>query len=156
MTFSLASPSFAHGEEIPRRHTCQGQDLSPRLEWSGAPPGTRAFALIVEDPDAPDPQAPRTIWSHWVLYDLPASVSALDEGVRDLPAGTHEGVNDWKRSGYGGPCPPIGRHRYFHRLFALERALGDLQRPTRLVLLDAMQGRVLAQAELVGTYQKQQ
>lgn len=155
MTFTLTSPSFAHEDEIPRRHTCQGQDLSPRLEWSGAPPGTRAFALIVEDPDAPDPQAPRTIWSHWVLYDLPASVCALDEGVRDLPAGTREGVNDWKRSGYGGPCPPIGRHRYFHRLFALERLLGDLRRPTRLVLLDALQGHVLAQAELIGTYQKQ-
>lgn len=156
MTFSLGSPSFAHGDEIPRRHTCEGQDLSPRLEWSGAPEGTRAFALIVEDPDAPDPLAPRTIWSHWVLYDLPQSASALDEGVRELPAGTREGVNDWKRSGYGGPCPPIGRHRYFHRLFALERALGDLHRPTRLVLLDALQGHVLAQAELIGTYQKHQ
>jgi hypothetical protein len=156
MALTLSSPSFGPGAELPRRHTCEGQDVSPRLEWSGAPAGTRALALIVEDPDAPDPLAPRTIWSHWVLYDLPGSTSALEEGVRSLPAGTREGLNDWKRTGYGGPCPPIGRHRYFHKLFALDAPLGDLGRPTRLQLLDAMQGHVLAQTELMGTYQKHQ
>ena len=156
MPFTLTSPSFGPGAEIPRRHTCEGQDVSPALQWAGAPEGTRAFALIVDDPDAPDPQAPRTVWAHWLLYDLPADTSALAEGVRALPAGTREGLNDWKRTGDGGPCPPIGRHRYFHKLYALDAPLGDRGRPTRLVLVDALQGHVLAQAELIGTYQKHQ
>jgi len=156
MALTLSSPSFGPGAEMPRRHTCEGQDVSPPLEWTGAPEGTRSFALIVDDPDAPDPQAPRTVWAHWLLYDLPAGTSVLAEGLRDVPAGTHEGLNDWKRTGYGGPCPPIGRHRYFHKLFALDALLGNLGQPTRLVLLDALQGHVLAQAELIGTYQKHQ
>lgn len=156
MTLTLTSPAFAPGGEIPSLHTCEGRDVSPRLEWSGAPLSTQSFALIVDDPDAPDPKAPQMTWVHWVLYDLPASADALPEGVRpaDLPAGTREGKNDWRRTGYGGPCPPIGRHRYFHKLYALDAALSDLGEPTKAQLEQAMKGHVLAQAELVGTYQK--
>jgi Raf kinase inhibitor-like YbhB/YbcL family protein len=157
MDFTLTSPSFAPGGEIPPHHTCEGPDLSPTLIWSGAPAGTKSFALIVDDPDAPDPAAPRMTWVHWVLYDLPPGASELPEGVTTaaLPAGTREGVNDWQRTGYGGPCPPIGRHRYIHKLYALDAALGDLGRPTKADLERAMAGHVLARAELVGTYQKQ-
>jgi hypothetical protein len=153
---TLTSPSFTPGGEIPVRHTCEGEDVSPALAWSGAPEGTRSFVLVVDDPDAPDPRAPRTIWVHWVLYNLPADADSLTEGVRlqDLPAGTLQGRNDWKRTGYGGPCPPIGRHRYFHKLYALDTVLPDLGEPTKAQLEKAMEGHVLARAELVGTYEK--
>lgn len=154
MSFTLTSPAFPPGGEIPVRHTCEGADLSPPLQWSGLPAGTRSLALIVADPDAPDPAAPRMTWVHWVLYNLPPQAGGLPEGVRELPPGTREGLNDWQRSGYGGPCPPIGRHRYFHWLYALDTTLPDLGRPTRAELERAMQGHVLARAELIGTYQK--
>jgi Raf kinase inhibitor-like YbhB/YbcL family protein len=132
MTLSLNSPAFAPNGDIPKEYTCDGKDLAPPLEWSGAPAGTKSFALIIDDPDAPDPKAPKTTWVHWVLYDIPASVTALPKAAtKDLPAGTREGVNDWKRTGYGGPCPPIGRHRYFHKLYALDVPLGDLGRLRR-------------------------
>jgi hypothetical protein len=112
--------------------------------------------LIVDDPDAPDPKAPKTTWVHWVLYNIPPTVEGLAEGVQaaDLPAGTKEGLNDWKRSGYGGPCPPVGRHRYFHKLYALTDVLTDLGRVTKARLEQAMQGKILEQAELIGTYQR--
>jgi len=157
MSLKLTSPAFAPGGEIPRQHTCEGRDVSPRLEWSSLPPGTKSLALIVDDPDAPDPKAPQRTWVHWVLYNLPPSARALDEGAAEgvLPAGTLEGTNDWKRTGYGGPCPPIGRHRYFHKLYALDAQLPDLERPTKAQLEAAMKGHVLGQAELVGTYEKQ-
>ncbi len=151
----LTSTAFADHGPIPTKYTCEGQDIAPPLAWGGAPAGTRSFALIVDDPDAPDPAAPRMTWVHWVLYDLPASAHALPEGGRPLPAGTREGLNDWHRTGYGGPCPPIGRHRYFFKLYALDTALGDLQLPSKAKLEQAMRGHVLAHAELVGTYQKQ-
>jgi Raf kinase inhibitor-like YbhB/YbcL family protein len=156
MTLSLRSPAFPPSGEIPKECTCDGQDVSPPLEWSGAPTGTKSFALIVDDPDAPDPKAPKTTWVHWVLYDIPASATALPKAAtaKSLPAGTHEGVNDWKRTGYGGPCPPIGRHRYFHKLYALDASLGDLGRPTKAALERAMQAHILAKAELIGTYQR--
>ncbi|MCL4802625.1 MAG: YbhB/YbcL family Raf kinase inhibitor-like protein [Burkholderiales bacterium] len=154
MTLKLTSAAFAHGGEIPRKHTCDGQDVSPPLAWTGVPPGAKSLALIVDDPDAPDPAAPKMTWVHWVLYDLPAAATGLAEGVRQLPPGAREGLNDWKRTGYGGPCPPIGRHRYFHKLYALDAALGDLGRPTKAKLEAAMRGHVLAQAELVGSYRK--
>lgn len=150
----LTSTAFASHGEIPAKYTCEGEDLAPPLAWSGAPAGTRSFALIVDDPDAPDPAAPKMTWVHWVLYDLPPSVHALPEGGRPLPPGAREGRNDWKRTGYGGPCPPIGRHRYFFKLYALDAPLGDLKTPTKAALEAAMRGHVLAQAELVGTYQK--
>ena len=156
MAFSLTSPSFAPGGEIPALHTCEGKDRSPALAWAEAPAGTKSLALVVDDPDAPDPAAPRMTWVHWVLYDIPPTAGGLPEGVRgaDLPPGTREGVNDWKRTGYGGPCPPIGRHRYFHKLHALDTVLPDLGRPTKADLEKAMAGHVLARAELMGTYQK--
>jgi Raf kinase inhibitor-like YbhB/YbcL family protein len=156
MAFSLKSSVFESGGAIPRRYTCQGDDVSVPLEWDGAPSGARTFALIVDDPDAPDPAAPRVVWTHWVLYNIPAAAKILKEAVKpnELPPGTLEGLNDWKRTGYGGPCPPIGRHRYFHKLYALDAELPDLGEPNKGALERAMQGHVLAQAELIGTYQK--
>ena len=156
MTLTIHSTAFAEGAEIPVRHTCEGADVSPPLEWSGAPARTKTFALIVDDPDAPDPAAPKMTWVHWVLHDLPPSATGLPEGVASaaLPAGTHQGRNDWKRTSYGGPCPPIGRHRYFFKLYALDAPLGDLGSPTKPRLEDAMKGHVLAEARLMGTYQK--
>jgi Raf kinase inhibitor-like YbhB/YbcL family protein len=151
----LGSPDFTPGGEIPRRHTCEGEDLAPALQWSGVPAQARSLALIVDDPDAPDPAAPQRTWVHWVLFDLPPSATGLPQGGRPLPAGTREGLNDWRRSGYGGPCPPIGRHRYFFKLYALDRTLGALARADKAAVESAMRGHVLAQAELVGTYRKQ-
>ena len=155
-TFSLSSPSFEHEHEIPERFTCEGADVSPALSWSGLPPGTRSLALIVDDPDAPDPAAPRRTWVHWVVHDIPASATELPEnaGARGLPSGARVGKNDWSKARYGGPCPPIGRHRYFFKLFALDRELGDLGQPTRAELETAMRGHVLGHAVLMGTYQK--
>jgi Raf kinase inhibitor-like YbhB/YbcL family protein len=150
----LTSSAFEPGGEIPAVHTCQGDDLSVPLAWSGVPEGTKSLALIVDDPDAPDPAAPKMTWVHWVLYDLPPDCAGLSAGVKELPRGTREGQNDWKRTGYGGPCPPIGRHRYFHKLYALEIVLPDLGRPTKDQLLAAMEGHVLAAGELIGTYRK--
>lgn len=156
MSLTLTSPAFRHGDAIPARHTCQGEDLSPQLVWRGVPAGTHSLVLIVDDPDAPDPKAPKMTWVHWVLYNLPPEATGLPEGVAagKLPAGTLQGVNDWHRTGYGGPCPPIGRHRYFHKLYALDAKLPDLKQPDKAALEQAMHGHVLAQAELVGTYQK--
>jgi len=156
MALTLTSPAFSHNGSIPREYTCEGVDVSPALSWSGIPDGTKSLALIVDDPDAPDPKAPRTVWVHWVLYNLPPSAEGLPRDVQDLPAGARQGLNDWKRSGYGGPCPPIGRHRYFHKLYALDTVLPDLGEPTKSRLLEAMEGHVLAETELVGTYQKGQ
>lgn len=156
MSLSITSPAFVHQGEIPTRFTCEGADVSPALAWSGLPAGTQSLALIVADPDAPDPAAPRMTWVHWVLYNLPPTASGLPEAVRpaELPAGTLEGINDWRRTGYGGPCPPIGRHRYFHKLYALDAVLPDLGRPTKNRLEKAMAGHILGQAELLGTYIK--
>ncbi len=156
MALTLHSPAFAPGGEIPKQFTCDGGDRSPPLEWTGAPPGARSYTFIVDDPDAPDPKAPKTTWVHWVLYDIPASVSGLPEGAdaKSLPPGTRAGTNSWNRTGYGGPCPPIGRHRYFHKLFALDTTLPDLARPTADRLQAAMKGHVLARAELVGIYER--
>ena len=156
MTFSLTSSAFAEGGEIPTRYTCEGQDASPPLAWLEPPSGTKSLALIVDDPDAPDPKAPKRTWVHWVLYNLPPTTGQLPEAVapNTLPTGTREGLNDWKRTGYGGPCPPIGRHRYFHKLYALDAVLPDLSQPSKTQLEQAMRGHVLAQAELVGTYVK--
>jgi Raf kinase inhibitor-like YbhB/YbcL family protein len=155
MALTMESPAFGAGGEIPRGHTCEGRDVSPPLAWRGEPAGTKSFAIIVDDPDAPDPKAPKMTWVHWVLYNLPVSAHELPEGAsRKLPAGARDGRNDWKRTGYGGPCPPIGRHRYFHKLYALDVQLPDLHEPTKAQLEAAMKGHVLAQAELMGTYQK--
>jgi Raf kinase inhibitor-like YbhB/YbcL family protein len=154
---TLTSPDFPNGGPIPQRCTCEGADLPPRLVWQGVPQQTRSLALIVDDPDAPDPAAPQRVWVHWVLYDVPPSTRDLPApgGPRALPAGTREGRNDWGRTGYGGPCPPIGRHRYFFKLYALETTLGDLKSPTKAALEKAMNRHVLASATLMGTYQKE-
>ncbi len=156
MFLTIVSPAFAHNGEIPRRYTCDGEDLSPSLSWSGAPGKTESLVLIVDDPDAPDPSAPKRTWVHWVLYNIPPSADGLPEGVspRALPKGTLQGLNDWKRTGYGGPCPPVGRHRYFHKLYALDVALPDLGRPDKAALEKAMKGHVIAEAQLVGTYRR--
>lgn len=156
MDLRLTSTAFADGQEIPREYTCDGSDISPPLAWEGTPPGTKSFALIVDDPDAPDPRAPKMTWVHWVLYDLPPSCTGLDAGVSasSLPAGTRRGQNDWKRSHYGGPCPPVGRHRYFHKLYALDAELPDLGVATKRMVEQAMAGHVLEEAHLVGTYQR--
>jgi Raf kinase inhibitor-like YbhB/YbcL family protein len=156
MALALVSSAFAHEGPIPKLHSCQGKDVSPALAWQGAPAGTKSFALIVDDPDAPDPKAPKMTWVHWVLYNIPADAAGLAQAVvaSALPAGTREGRNDWKRTGYGGPCPPIGRHRYFHKLYALDAVLPDLKHPTKAQLEQAMKGHVLAEAVLMGTYQK--
>ncbi len=154
MPMTLTSTAFAEGGAIPRRYTCDGADVAPPLAWAGLPEGTRSLALVVDDPDAPDPRAPRMTWVHWVLYNLPPTAAGLPEGATEstLPPGTHEGRNDWRRTGYGGPCPPVGRHRYFHKLYALDAVLPDLGTPTKARLEQALEGHVLARAELVGTY----
>jgi Raf kinase inhibitor-like YbhB/YbcL family protein len=156
MALTLSSSAFEPNGAIPREYTCDGADVSPPLAWHDVPGGANSLALVVDDPDAPDPKAPKMTWVHWVLYDIPASATGLPKAVasRDLPRGTLEGVNDWKRTGYGGPCPPRGRHRYFHKLYALDTTLGDRGPLTKARLEAAMAGHVLAQAELVGTYQR--
>jgi hypothetical protein len=156
MALTLTSAAFTHGGEIPTIHTCEGPDRSPPLAWSGIPNGAKSLVLIVDDPDAPDPKAPKMTWVHWVLYNLPAAAGGLPEAVAPsaLPAGTLEGISDYKRTGWRGPCPPIGRHRYFFKLFALGVQLPDLHHPTKARLEEAMAGHQLARTELMGTYQK--
>lgn len=156
MSLAITSPSFPHNGAIPARHTCDGLNVSPPLAWAGVPAGTKSLALIVDDPDAPDPAAPKMTWVHWVLYNIPTAANGFAEGVavKDIPAGTLQGVNDWQRTGYGGPCPPVGRHRYFFKLYALDILLPDLKHPTKAVLEKAMQGHVLAHSELIGLYQR--
>ena len=156
MSLTISSAAFAHNAAMPSLHACEGQDLPPPLAWSDVPAGTKSFALIVDDPDAPDPAAPRTTWVHWILYNIDAAARALPEAVdaSALPPGTRAEVDDWGRIAYGGPCPPIGRHRYFHKLYALDVVLPDLRQPDKAALEQAMRGHVLAQATLIGTYQK--
>ncbi len=156
MTLILQSADFVHQGEIPKSFTCDGNDSSPTLSWSGLPPLSKSLVLIVDDPDAPDPAKPKMTWVHWVLYNIPPTVAELSRAVtvRDLPAGTLQGKNDWKRTGYRGPCPPVGRHRYFHKLYALDIELPDLHLPNKLELEKAMAGHIIGQAELIGTYQR--
>jgi Raf kinase inhibitor-like YbhB/YbcL family protein len=155
MPLTISSSAFKHNETIPRRYSCEGEDISPPLQWTGVPPGTRSLALIVDDPDAPDPKAPRMTWVHWVLYNIPPSANRLEEAVATLPGGTAQGTNDWNRTGYGGPCPPIGRHRYLFKLYALDTELPDLQQPDKAGLEQAMQGRIVGEAVLIGSYEKE-
>jgi hypothetical protein len=156
MALTLTSEAFTEGREIPAKYTCEGEDISPPLFWQGIPEGTKSLVLIVDDPDAPDPEAPKMTWVHWVLYNLPPLDGKLPEGTctTDLPAGTREGINDWRRTGFGGPCPPIGRHRYFHKLYALDTVLPDLGNPLKEEVEAAMQGHIIAQTTLMGTYKK--
>ncbi|HZF25718.1 MAG TPA: YbhB/YbcL family Raf kinase inhibitor-like protein [Steroidobacteraceae bacterium] len=158
MALVLTSPAFSPNGPIPKLYSCEGRDISPPLAWSGVPSGAQSLVLIVDDPDAPDPGAPKLTWVHWVLYNIPANVTALVENERKhgVPKGALPALNDWKKTGYGGPCPPIGRHRYFHKLYALDTVLPDLKQPTKAQLLEAMKGHVLAETQLIGTYQKGQ
>jgi Raf kinase inhibitor-like YbhB/YbcL family protein len=158
MNFLLTSSAFDHEGTIPTVYTCDGEDISPPLSWSSTPEGTRSLALLVDDPDAPDPEAPKMVWVHWLLYNLPPDLTELAEAIdaNALPPGTREGLNDWKRPGYGGPCPPIGQHRYFFKLFALDAELPDLDEPTKQDLEESMHGHVLADAVLMGTYSREQ
>ncbi len=156
MTMELKSEAFAANGAIPLKFTCDDADRSPPLAWHNVPDDAASLVLIVDDPDAPDPKAPRMTYVHWVLYNLPPDSSGLAEAVaaENLPSGTLQGRNDWKRTGYGGPCPPIGTHRYFFKLYALDHVLPDLKEPTKAALKTEMEGHVLAQCELVGTYKK--
>jgi Raf kinase inhibitor-like YbhB/YbcL family protein len=152
MPFELTSTAFGPGEPIPRRYTCDGEDLSPPLAWGDPPQGTQSFALIADDPDAPV-----GTWVHWVLYDLPAGTRGLPEEVppdADLPDGSRHGKNSWRRLGYGGPCPPSGTHRYFFKLYALDTTLALNAGANKEQLLRAMEGHILAQAELMGVYSR--
>jgi Raf kinase inhibitor-like YbhB/YbcL family protein len=156
MTMILSTDAFTNNAEIPRNYTCEGEDVSPYLAWEGVPAKAKSLVLIVDDPDAPDPDAPKMTWVHWVLYNIPASADELPQGIDagELPRGTLQGMNDWRRTGYGGPCPPVGRHRYFYKLYALDDMLPDLGKPGKVELEEAMEGHIIAQAELVGTYKK--
>lgn len=149
----LSSAAFAADAPIPQRYTCDGPGVSPPLAWTRPPAGTRSLALVVTDPDAPDPKAPRMTWVHWVIYDLPPRAGALPTGAATPPE-ARDGLNSWKRAGYGGPCPPIGRHRYFFRLYALDTVLQFPAPPDRARLLAAMHGHVVAEATLMGTYRR--
>lgn len=153
MGFTISSPAFGNDSPIPRQYTCDGADTAPALVWNGAPEGTKSFALIVDDPDAPDPAAPKRTYVHWVVYDIPPSTGEIAEGGA-LPHGARDGTNDWNRTGYGGPCPPIGRHRYFFKLYALDTAFGDRGPMPKADLERAMRNHVLGSAELVGTYER--
>ena len=154
--FQLRSPAFASNGAIPSKYTCEGADVSPPLAWSGAPEKTLSFALVVDDPDAPDPAAPKRVWVHWVVYDLAANVRELAEGATELPSPAVQGMSDFKVSRWRGPCPPIGRHRYFFKLYALDvPSLPDDEKLTKAAVEASIKGHVLGQAELVGTYEKQ-
>ena len=154
MTFTIHSTAFPHEGDIPSHYTCDGKDVSPPLSWSDIPRGTKSLALIVDDPDAPDPRAPKMVWVHWVVYDIPPTATGLAEGANPLPEGIRDGTNDWNRAGYGGPCPPIGTHRYFFKLYALDTLLPNLHRPSKQALLRAMEGHILGEATLMGRYKK--
>lgn len=155
MALTLTSPAFKQGGKIPSSYTCEGDDVSPPLVFEDVPQGTKSLALVIDDPDAPDPKAPQRVWVHWVVFNLPPETKELAENASaaGLPAGAVQGVNDFHKKNYGGPCPPIGRHRYFHKLYALDvrlpaKALGKAE------LEAAMQGHVLGKAELMATHQK--
>lgn len=152
MKLSLVSAAFEEGGKIPRKHTCDGADVSPALAWSSAPPGTRSFALICDDPDAP-----MGAWVHWVIFNLPGDARAVPEGAaprEKLECGAAQGVNDFGKIGYGGPCPPHGTHRYFFKLYALDAELDLNGRVAKERLLGAMEGHILAEARLMGKYKR--
>ncbi|MFB3815446.1 MAG: YbhB/YbcL family Raf kinase inhibitor-like protein [Terriglobales bacterium] len=147
--FKLETDAFQPGGEIPAKYTCSGADVAPALRWSGAPAGTKSFALIMDDPDAPS-----GTFTHWVLYGIPAQTTQLAEGAK-LPSSAAQGVNGFRRTGYGGPCPPPGKpHRYFFKLFALDTPLSLKASATKQELEQAMKGHVLGQAELMGTFRR--
>jgi Raf kinase inhibitor-like YbhB/YbcL family protein len=150
--FVLESKSFSHGEPIGRDFTCDGSDVSPHLQWTGTPPGTQSYVLICDDPDAPV-----GTWVHWVYFNIPPTVAELPEAFapdEHPELGGAQGANDFRRIGYGGPCPPSGTHRYFFKLYALDTTLNLAAGSTKRQVLRAAEGHVLAQAELMGTYSR--
>lgn len=156
MTLNVTSSAFHQGGAIPSQYTCEGKDISPPLSWSGVPANAKSVALIVDDPDAPDPAKPQRVYVHWVVYNIPPQTTSLSENASKsaMPKGAVQGKNDWGKSEYGGPCPPIGRHRYFFKLYALDISLGGLQNPAKADLERAMKGHVIDSGELMGTFQK--
>jgi Raf kinase inhibitor-like YbhB/YbcL family protein len=154
----LTSTAFAPDGAIPQPQTCDGGDRSPPLAWTGVPASAKTLALIVDDPDAPAPDArtPKKPWVHWVLYNLPVDMPGLAEALAptDLPYQAQQGANDWNRTGYRGPCPPEGKHRYVHKLYALDTVITGLASPSKAELEHAMQGHIVGEAQLVGTYQR--
>ena len=154
-SFVLESSAFSHHQEIPSQYTCEGKNISPPLQWKGEPANTKSFAIIVDDPDAPDPAAPQRTWVHWVVLNLPADTHSLAEDIHSLPARAKEGLNDWHAAKYQGPCPPIGRHHYHLKIYALDGFISIEKPLDKKELEKAMNGHILAQAELIGTYQKQ-
>ncbi len=157
MDMTITASTFSANQSIPSLYTCEGKDISPALSWQHVPDNAQSLVLIVDDPDAPDPKAPERTWVHWVLYNIPTQSTGLPEnvGVLNLPQGTLQGLNDWNRTGYGGPCPPIGEHRYFFKLYALNTVLPDLHEPTKAQLLEAMQGKIIQEVQMIGLYHKQ-
>jgi Raf kinase inhibitor-like YbhB/YbcL family protein len=156
MTFKLMSPAFGQNGSIPSQYTCEGDDISPPLAWSDVPLGTRSLALIMDDPDAPDPAKPQSVYVHWVVYNIsPMTLKLPLNAARPLlPGKAQHGTNDWGKQDYGGPCPRIGRHRYFFKLYALDAQLQGLKNPTKAELEQAMEGHLVSYVELVGTYEK--
>lgn len=156
MALELSSTAFAHNEELPAKYTCDGGNISPPLTWSDVPVGTETLALIVDDPDAPDPENPKRTFVHWVLYNISPELEGLSEGTNkgNLPSGAREGRNDRDQTGYVSPCPPTGRHRYFFKLYALDSALLDFNEPTKEELLEAIEEHILEETELIGTYER--
>ena len=156
MALKVTSTAFQQGGAIPARYTCEGQDVSPALGWSGASKNAKTIALIVDDPDAPDPAKPQRVYVHWVVYNIPVASNSLPENASKsgMPQGAVQGKNDWGKAEYGGPCPPIGRHRYFFKFYALDTVLTGLSAPTKADLERAMKGHVVDTGELMGTYEK--
>jgi Raf kinase inhibitor-like YbhB/YbcL family protein len=156
MTFKLTSPAFGQNGSIPPQYTCDGDDISPPLAWYDIPPGTKSLALIVDDPDAPDPAKPQRVYVHWIVYNIsPITLKLpLNSAMSGLPLRAQHGTNDWGKQNYGGPCPPIGRHRYFFKLYALDTTLNGLKNPNKEQLEEAMAGHLVGHAELIGTYEK--
>ncbi len=152
----IKSSVFEDGKEIPSKYTCEGQNISPPLSWEDIPENAKSLVLIIDDPDAPDPKAPKMVWDHWVLYNIDPKSTGLVENVslQELPAGTLRGLTSWKNQNYGGPCPPIGRHRYYHRLYALDAVLPDLNAPTTDQLRAVLNKHKITEVVLMGTYQK--
>lgn len=156
MAMKVTSSAFQQGGSIPAQYTCEGQDISPPLSWSAVPANAKSLAMIVDDPDAPDPAKPQRVYVHWVLYNVPIQTTSLGENASKsgLPNGAVQGKNDWGNASYGGPCPPIGRHRYFFKLYALDTMLTGLNAATKADLERAMKGHIVDSGELMGTYEK--
>lgn len=149
MALELLSPAFKQGDKIPQQYTCDGKNISPPLYWKDVPAGTQSFILIMDDPDAP-----AGTWDHWIILNIPANITSLNEDLQSLPAGSFGGKNSWSKSNYGGPCPPDREHRYFFKLYAIDTILPIIEGMTKQQAESAIKGHVLASTELVAKYQR--